>query len=291
MSYLNSVEKAVLFMEDHLQGDEVNIASVCEHVGISKWYFQRIFRGITGDSIGDYLRRRRLSLAASSLIETDRPIIQIAINHGFESQEAFSRAFKKQFEMTPAKFRKDQIPKTFMHKFQLDKDFLQHLKERVVMEPVIERRNEMKLVGLSTPFRGVFDENPNNMEVIPPLWGKFFERFGEIPQKKAGHLYGVVECKNENGQELLTYRVMVEVEAEANVPEGMESFSFPAGELAKFTHKGSPAGIEKTIKYIFGTWLPSSKRKLREGLELEIYPAGYNPQDPNAQFEYCLLLQ
>lgn len=271
MSCLRLVEKAVDFIEEQIKGDDIYVSLVCVRVGVSKWYFQRIFKGVTGDSIGDYIRKRRLSLAALELVETDIPIIKLAINFGFESQEAFTRAFKNHFNETPAKFRKKLDPKLIMHKFRLTGDFLKHLKENLVVEPVFEDIREVKLVGFKGSFRGVFDKNPNNHEVIPKLWQSLMTRFDEIPAKITGNTYGIVICKHVDGVEKLEYLAMVEVENLGDLPEGMDSFVLPAGPIFKFVHKGSPSGINKTLKYIFGTWLPQSKHKLREGLELEPY--------------------
>ncbi len=186
MSYLRSVETAISYVEEHIKGYDLDITSVCKATGVSKWYFQRIFKGVTGDSLGDYIRKRRISQAALELVESDRPIIHLAIDYGFESQEAFTRSFKSHFETTPAKFRKNRDPKMFMHKFQLTNEFLRHLKERLDMTPVIEDARELKLVGFVEPFRGVFDENPNNHEVIPKLWQEFVKRQVEIPNNVEG---------------------------------------------------------------------------------------------------------
>ena len=290
MSYLNSVEKAINYIEAEMRNNKTDVSAICEHAGVSKWYFQRIFKGVTGDTVGDYLRKRRLSLAAIDLVNTDRAIIDIAFDFGFESQEAFTRSFKKLFENTPGQFRKNRDPKMFKHKFHLTSEFLQHLKEKLKMEPVIEEREELKLVGFSAPFRGVFDENPNNDQVIPGLWQKLMQQVHQIKNQVEGEIFGVVDCKMIDGNEKLEYRAMVQVNNFDAVPEGMDSFIFPKGKLAKFTHKGSLDGIDKTVKYALGTWLPQTNYKLREGLELEIYPCDFNPQDPNSSFEYCLAL-
>ena len=158
------------------------------------------------------------------------------------------------------------------------------------MNPVFEDREEMKLVGVRAPFRGVFDDNPNNHEVIPELWQSLVSRLDEISSRVKGFSYGVVECHGADAEERLTYLAAVEVDRFDELPQGMSSFVFPAGKLIKFTHRNATSAIEETVKHIFGTWLPQSGVKARDGLELEIYPAGYDPRDPGSCFEYCLLL-
>ncbi|MCB0356912.1 MAG: GyrI-like domain-containing protein, partial [Bdellovibrionales bacterium] len=176
-------------------------------------------------------------------------------------------------------------------KFQLTNEFLIHLQEKMKMKPSLVESQDLHLIGFKKPFRGVFDENSNNQEVIPKLWQELVARMDEIPNKKSDYLYGVIECNLMDGADTLEYMAAVAVENFKEVPVGMTAFTFTAGKIAKFSHIGSPSEIDKTVKYIFGTWLPQSSYKLREGLELEIYPHDYDPTDPNCRFEYCLALQ
>lgn len=158
------------------------------------------------------------------------------------------------------------------------------------MEPVIEEIEAIKLVGLKAPFRGTTDENPNNFEVIPKLWQELMSRLDEIQNKIEGDAYGVIDCREFETKGAI-YCAMTAVRNFDNVPEGMETFTFPKCRLAKFRHQGNLAGLGKTIQYILGTWVPQSKHKVSDKLELEIYPAGYNPEDPDSYMEYSLMLE
>ncbi|KEY49031.1 helix-turn-helix domain-containing protein [Citrobacter amalonaticus] len=77
--------------------------------GYSKWYLQRIFKKITGLSIGQYVRERRLSEAAKDLLSSHDTILTIALKYGFESQPTFTRAFRKKFGHAPGQFRKMSV--------------------------------------------------------------------------------------------------------------------------------------------------------------------------------------
>ncbi|TKI03456.1 helix-turn-helix domain-containing protein [Martelella alba] len=83
----------------------LSLDEVAARSGYSKWHLQRMFRHVTGDALGSYIRTRRLSRAASELCFKDQSILDIALQSGFDSQQSFSRAFKRQFSQTPGAFR------------------------------------------------------------------------------------------------------------------------------------------------------------------------------------------
>ncbi len=77
------------------------LANVAAEVGLSQWHFQRIFKALTGDTLKAYIRSRRLSMALDRLLTTKLRVLDVAVLGGFESQEAFGRAFKQAFGLTP----------------------------------------------------------------------------------------------------------------------------------------------------------------------------------------------
>ena len=86
--------------------EKLDINTVADRAGYSKWHLQRMFRSTTGHALGSYIRERRLSQAAQALRSSPRPILDIALQYHFDSQPSFSRAFKKQFGKTPAVYRR-----------------------------------------------------------------------------------------------------------------------------------------------------------------------------------------
>lgn len=85
--------------------EELTLDEICEVVGFSKFYFHRIFKREVGISLYDYIRKRRLTMAASLLLNTNTAILDIAIIYRFESQEAFTRAFKSVYQLPPGRYR------------------------------------------------------------------------------------------------------------------------------------------------------------------------------------------
>lgn len=108
MNILKRVVSAVDFIEANLD-KPITLADVSRAVNFSPFHFHRIFRAFVGESVSDYIKKRRLTKAAEQLIETDGKIIDIAFDNFFESQEAFTRAFERFFHLSPARYRKRGI--------------------------------------------------------------------------------------------------------------------------------------------------------------------------------------
>lgn len=106
MDYFERIQNAIEFIEDNLQ-EKLTITAISSQSYFSAFHFQRLFQAITGFSVQQYIRNRRLSEAASLLVTTPKNILEIAINFQYGSQEAFTRAFVQYFGVTPAKYRKE----------------------------------------------------------------------------------------------------------------------------------------------------------------------------------------
>ncbi|HBV38394.1 MAG TPA: DNA-binding transcriptional regulator SoxS [Erwinia sp.] len=83
----------------------LSIDDVAARSGYSKWHLQRMFRAVTKQTLGNYIRERRLTLAAKELCQTQRPVFDIAMQYGYDSQQTFSRVFRRQFDQTPTAYR------------------------------------------------------------------------------------------------------------------------------------------------------------------------------------------
>ncbi|AWC27194.1 helix-turn-helix transcriptional regulator [Bacillus cytotoxicus] len=102
--YSSLVKKAIVYIENHLE-EELTTAKVASYSATSMYHFHRIFQSNLGISVTEYIRKRRLTYAAQALVTTNRPILDIALQYGFSSQEAFTRAFKRMYHLPPKKYR------------------------------------------------------------------------------------------------------------------------------------------------------------------------------------------
>ncbi len=181
MQYSDAVSRAIRYIEERLT-EELPMEEVAAAAGYSAYHFHRLFQYAARCSVADYIRKRRLTHAAYELFHTDRRIVEIAVRYRFESQEAFTRAFRKQFGMPPGRFRKQTDPKDTwfraMEKKPLDDAGLRHLHAGITAEPRIVAEKERRcLVGME--IRGI------NSREIEGLWEAFRRRDAEIGDKKA----------------------------------------------------------------------------------------------------------
>jgi len=107
MDWIQSLSKAIHYIENHLT-DSISIDDVSHQTYTSSSHFQFIFHVVTGITIGEYIRNRRLSLAAQDLLQADSKLIDVAMRYQYDTQESFSKAFKRFHGMPPSKIRKGQ---------------------------------------------------------------------------------------------------------------------------------------------------------------------------------------
>jgi AraC family transcriptional regulator len=286
MNYLAQVQAGVDYIEARLDED-IELADVARAAGISRWHFQRIFKALTNETLKTYIRSRRLASSLDKLLHTDARIIDIAMCAGYESQESFARAFKKAFGMPPSEYRKLGDKSLFLRKVQFDSAYLRHINTNVSLEPEIVEQPAMRLVGLRTQFYSVDSEKNNIGEQLPPLWESFVARLQEVPHAVPGVAYGVVQQSDDNA-ELLEYHAAIEVRDVSTLPPGMVVVDVPEATYASFTHRGNPRDIDRTVNYIYSTWLSQSGRHHTYAADLEIYGADYVMDSDDSVMQYAI---
>ena len=270
MNYLEQLEKAIIFIENHLE-DKIKTEDAAIKSGYSYYHFHRIFEAVLGETVGSYIRGRRLGRAASELLYSDKRILDIAMTYQFESQEAFSRAFKKVYKVSPGVYRKNRIDTIIGSKKELTPISLRHLQEHVTIQPVIKQLDEILLVGM----RGKTTLKKNK---IPELWSIFNSRIHEIENRTSGiRGYGVCEADPNfdintfNEDTVTTQFVGVEVSSACDMPIGMVLKVLQGGNYAVFTHKGKLDTLQITYDYIWGTWVLCSALEIELRDDFEFY--------------------
>lgn len=274
MDHLARVQKAVDFIEDNLC-EELPIEQIAKVAAFSMWHFQKVFGAAVGESVKEYVRKRRLTSAMAALVSTDRRIIDIALDHQFESQESFTRAFKAMFGRNPGECRKlgaSALPS--LRKPRITMEYLDHLYGGMTMKPTFVTTKAKHVIGMSTHFISVTSPDKNNHMLLPQLWRIYLQRAGEIKHRIGPGDVGLCEpllAEVKGHPDEYFYMAGTEVERIEDVPAGMTAKTIPAGRFAVFTHKGQIDKIEHTMRYIFGSWLPRSGEELREAADLEVY--------------------
>lgn len=292
MDHITKIQNAIEFIESHLEND-LSVDDICKVAGFSKWHFQMIFSSVTGESLKEYIRKRRLSEAMLKLGDKDKKIIDIAVEAGFESQESFTRAFKLAFGVNPAECRLRGIKNfSIMKKKKITMEYLDHLYKGVAMKPVIKEIKSFTIVGLGTRFISILSPEKNNHILLPQLWQKYIQLQHTIFHRKNAINYGVcfVQPKEQRQHPDECYYIAgAEVTSVENLPLGMEKITIEAGRYAIFTHKGplneAIANLEHTMNYIYGSWLPKSGFELRDAPEFELYDERFHPASPESEFD------
>lgn len=146
MDYYERIQHSIEFIEENLQNN-ISIKDISSKSCFSAFHFQRLFQAITGFSVQEYIRNRRLSEAARLLKGTNQNILHIAIAFQYGSQEAFARAFLQFFGVTPGRFRKEEV----VLKKQNKMDFLAYQSkldsEFNMNKPVMTQLNKFYIIG------------------------------------------------------------------------------------------------------------------------------------------------
>ncbi len=287
--YLTKIQRGIDFVEANLDF-KLSLQSIAQEAGIGQWHFQRIFKALTNETLKTYIRSRRLGNALDKLLSTDQRIIEIALSAGFDSQESFTRAFKKAFDMTPREARKLGDRNLFMKKIEFDTEYLQHINNNFSMEPEMVTQRRMLLIGMKTHFYSTDSEKNNIANKLPTLWNCFLPRMDEIEHGVAGVAYGIIQPATGN-TDLLEYCAAREVTLPGRVPDDMEVIEVPAAEYAKFTHRGDVRNIDNTVNYIYSSWLLQSGMWHNNGPDLEIYGADFIAESDQSMIHYAIPLQ
>ncbi len=240
--------------------------------------------------MGEYVRKRRLAEAADELLDGSRRIIDIALDYHFQSQEAFTRAFKRSFSLTPHAYRKKGARLTMFLKRTPGCHASKIFREGVTMDAKIVRREGFKVVGME--IFTTRKSNAENMD-ITKLWTRFNARMGEIAGRvNPSVAYGICgnpadeetsQCETTEETEFAEV-VCVEADNLDRIPEGMKGTILPGRTYAVFTHKGRlfPNYLQQTYAYIYGTWVPRSGYEMHGGFDFEYYDERFTGVDDPA---------
>ncbi len=285
MNWQERMEAAVEYLERHLEGD-IDYGRAAAAANCSTFHFLRMFAVVTDVTAGEYVRRRRLSLAAVELASGEEKVIDLALRCGYESPDAFAKAFKREFGVTPSEARSGGVGLKTWPRL----GFSVVLKGDIPMEYRIEKRGEMPMTGLSLTTK--MDEGANLRE-IPAFWqrcngdGRTAALERAMPKDTKLGIMGI--CMNDFDEKTKTFSYVVGIErpvdeaGRAALPAGCVEFVVPAAAWAVFpAHGPMPNAIQDVWKRIYAEWYPSSGYEHAGGPELEVYAPG----DPGAADYY-----
>ena len=262
MPDLTSIIMAIDFVEAHLK-EPVSVVEIAEAASYSVYHFCRVFNRLTHHSPYDYLMRRRLAESARELIQTKRRIIDVALDYQFGSPEAYSRAFKRVFELQPRQWRQRGFMDARSVMPPLTLAHLEHRNGARRVRPTLERRGEMLVSGVVTLVSG-------KRRPFARLWTLLAH---ELDRKGLDGLLSYVGIASypvnweEHG-----FFYMVGIESDSHVHgSSLVTKSVPPSEYACFSFSGAYANIGFALDYGYHTWLPRSGHSLAHPLEIEVF--------------------
>lgn len=239
----------------------------CERLGriacCSAYHFQRMFTYLAGVPLGEYVRRRRMSLAAADLQAGRDKVIDIAARYGYESPTAFNRAFRAVHGIAPSAVRTGGVPvKCYPRMF-----FSLNVQGGEEMQYRIETRDAFRVVGISRPLDR---EIENNFREVPLMWDAA-ARDGTVAALAArmdGEPKGLLGISACTGGEAWRYLIAVASQAD---PGPFETYTVPAATWAVFSGEGTGRSIQVLEKRIVTEWLPGSGYEYADGPDIEVY--------------------
>lgn len=248
MDYLKKINRCIEFIELNLK-NELILQTIAQQSGLSLYHCHRIFSGLTGYSLKEYIRKRRLSNAAVELINSKKRIIDLAYDYGYETPESFSRAFKQLFSVNPSIYRK-RIPYIkLVDKIDIYENKSILIKGGKMIKPEIIEKPAFHILGYAVETNYL---NGDNFKDIPQFWKEAMPEglLQKISKKlKPECCLGVCLDFQEDGK--MKYIIGYEVEALDQVPPRQFQTFIPSAKYAVFTAKGKmPESIQNTVKYI-----------------------------------------
>jgi AraC family transcriptional regulator len=270
---VDPIAKAVWFIESHFAGD-VALDDIAAVAGISRFHLSRAFAATIGVPVMRYVRGRRLTEAARSLIEGAPEILQVALASGYGSHEAFTRAFRDQFGCTPEQIRAQGSLGSLALVEATRMDDLSNLK---LEPPRFETGKAMLIAGLSQRY--VCEDKAG----IPSQWQRFGAHIGNLPGQVGNVAYGVASNFDDSGN--FDYLTGVEVSDFSEVPAEFTRLRLAPQKYAVFQHREHVSTIASTMAAIWRKWRPESGCEPADAPNFERYGASFDPRRGTGGFE------
>lgn len=272
MEWIERLNQAMDYIEQHLTGT-IDYGQLGTIACCSSYHFQRMFSYMAGLPLSEYIRRRKMSLAAVDL-QNGAKVIDTAQTYGYRSPTAFNRAFQSVHGIAPSAVRSAGAPVKSFPKIT----FKITVKGAEEMNYRIETKEAFRIVGVSVPLE---QEIEKNFAVIPQKWQQISTdgTLQALIQKMDTPPMGVLGVSVCSPQEPWRYYIAVSTTKER---ENFEEYTVPAATYAIFTGTGSGQSIQELEKRIVTEWLPTSGYEYGSAPDIEVY---LNPDPQDTRYE------
>lgn len=255
--WCEGIQKALQYIEDHLT-DELKVEDIAAKAYVSPFYFQRIFGALCGYTVGEYIRNRRLTLAAQELSTADQKVIDVAMKYGYDSPDSFTRAFTKFHGISPSAAKETGANLKAFAPITIKLT----LEGGTMLEYKIMKKASFTVMGKSRKFN-----TESSYGKIPQFWKEHIQ--SEDRNIVCG-MYGI--CIDSDGKDF-DYLIADNYDPSKEVPEGFETRVIPERTWAVFPCKGAlPKALQDVNTKIWSEWLPNCKEyKLAGNYNIEMY--------------------
>lgn len=259
----------IIWLIESRLGDNPRLDDIASETGFSRFYISRLFAEETGVTFAAYVRGRRLSEAAKELLGGAPDILSVAIGAGYGSHEAFTRAFRDQFGVSPEEMRQ----RGRLSHIRLVEPLRMNTTQPIVLDPPqLEFLPPMTYVGLSRFYP------PTALGGIPEQWEQFQRHLAGFDPSRIPSAYGLVRNASPNGEDV-EYVCAIPAGVGLEAGNGLIEMKLPSMRVAKFEHRGHIAGIKATTRAVFEEGLPSAGLRPVGPLDLiEHYGPQFDPR-------------
>ena len=262
--WVEGFQESINYIEQNL-ADELDIKDIADKAALSPFYYQRIFGALCGMTVGEYIRARRMTLAAQELFGSDTKVIDVALKYGYDSPDSFAKAFQRFHGITPSQAREAGAGLRSFAPLHI----------RITLEggKVLNYRITEKAPFTIVGFKRRFNAETSYQE-IPKFWNEWMS-----DMKGLKGMFGV--CLDMDGKDF-DYWIADLYAPWEDIPEGCETYQIPGSLWAQFRCRGPlPDSLQSVNTQIWSEWLPSLKGyELAGNYSIEIYmPPADDPAD------------
>ncbi len=243
--------RGVDFIEGNI-GQELTLAKVAAKAALSEYHFHRLFRARFGMPVMDYVRRRRITEAAKALLHSSTSILEIALDAGFESQAAFTRAFRRVYHTSPARYRIRGRDVPWLSSAPISEMALALLPGLGQKQPRLETIEAFDVAGVEASFDGA------GRERIAQLWESLAHIAGHDRLAECDRI-GISENDDAVIGGVLGYMAAIGLAPGQETAESLKRRTLHGGTYLVFDFEGQFQKISAAYDYIFGIWMPGSR--------------------------------
>lgn len=261
---IGTLNRLVDLVDEHLT-DEIDVEGFAAQAGTTEYHLRRMFSSLAGMPLSEYVRRRRMTVAAADVIDGENDLLDIAVRYGYGSTEAFGRAFRSVHGVGPSDVRRDGGPLRTQPQLR----FRLSVEGSTTMDTRIVERPAFRLAGHATRVPLIHQgANPHIQAHVTSIPAEEHLRLKQLGNTEPAGLLQVsddLDPDNTEGSEL-TYLHGVAVTQDTPVPEGLDAIEVPSGSWAVFRTSGPhPAALQETWAATASEWFPSNPWRLRPG--------------------------